>query len=265
MGISKLRFDKFTAFTAALLVPAFSFWTYLFWCMSRLYLGPKGYHHADFSDHIQSFTLNTDPEYSFILLISEFLHTNVGAGVMGVAVFAAMLVACTVVVGYIFMKKICPYGNRYALFLFSFFSLFTIPIYIPFINSMMYSQAFCGGLWHNITYFGMRMLAMLVLIFLYDRIDNYLTHFSIKEYLIFAVLLTLVNWAKPNFIIAFGPALLVIMIIDITMSRGEGFNKWVLFGVVVLISLIPLIYQYATLFNNQDATDPDGGITFSLG
>ena len=265
MEKSKLHFDKFTAFAVAILVPAFSFWTMLFWRMSSLYLGPRGYYHADFSDHINFFTHNDRPEYSLILLISEFLHTNIGAGVTGVAVFAAMLVATTVVVGYKLMRKIHPNGNRYALFLFSFFSLFTIPIYIPFINSMMYSQAFCGGLWHNITYFGMRMLAMLVLIFLYDRIDNYLTHFSIKEYLIFAILLTLVNWAKPNFIIAFGPALLVIMIIDIIKSRGVGFKKWVCFGVMVLISLIPLIYQYATLFNTHDPSDPDGGITFSLG
>ena len=64
MEKSKLHFDKFTAFAVAILVPAFSFWTMLFWRMSSLYLGPRGYYHADFSDHINFFLFSLAIEAS---------------------------------------------------------------------------------------------------------------------------------------------------------------------------------------------------------
>lgn len=144
-------------------------------------------------------------------------------------------------------EKLYPGIDKGLLYLASFSSLFLIPIYCFPISERLYGP-YVGSVWHNETYLGMRFVAILLLIFFYRISDQYLKRFTAKDFVVECILFLIVNSIKPNFTIAFAPAMLVMMIVDIIKSKGKGFGRWVLFGIPVLIGALIFIYQYINLF-----------------
>lgn len=131
-------------------------------------------------------------------------------------------------------------------------ALFIASTYIPFLYTEFYKSGLATQPWHNSTYLLMRLLGIIVMV-VYIKIEaHYLTGISIKEAALFTLLLVLVNYAKPNFIIAFAPMMLIFLMNDFIRLRGKKTIQMIKFGVCVLLSLWVLVFQYQILY-------PDGG------
>ena len=111
----------------------------------------------------------------------------------------------------------------------------------------------------------MRFFAILILILFYDSCNRYLERFRFRDFIIQCLLFTAVNIVKPNFIIAFAPAMLVMMIVDIIKAKGKGFWKWIMYGLPVLIGSVPLLFQYSMLFPSGTETAESSHVIFVLG
>jgi len=138
--------------------------------------------------------------------------------------------------------------RKSALLFFSISSLFITSIYIPFLYPHFYDRAWSTQPWHNSTYLLMRLLGVLALAVYFQIEAHYLDGIRWKDFVLFTVLLTLVNYAKPNFIIGFAPMMLIFLIKDFIRMRGHGVQHMIKFGSCVLLSLWILVIQYKMLY-----------------
>lgn len=262
----KSRTDKSTIVkTAVLLLVSFVVFIVLFWRLVVEYPGPGGNYFSDICEHLlYGKTYGIKGEYSLTLLIDDLLLGLGSAGSWLVAAHLALIVILEIVFGCMLIKKIVPEGNVFTMSVLSLCCLMVIPIFVPFINRHMYGT-FAGNCWHNENYHGMRAFSVLLLVFLFDLIDDYLKKFNIKQMIVFALLLAIINAIKPNFILGFAPALLVMMIADIIRSKGKGFFRWVMFGMSVLISLPVLLWQYFVSFDASVETSEGASLIFVVG
>lgn len=140
-------------------------------------------------------------------------------------------------------------------------TIFLTNMYIPEYWPHYYvSQTSLTQPWHNSTYLLMRMFAVyLMSVFILVQ-KNYTCKMKASLLILFTILLILVNWAKPNFIIAFAPAVLVMLIWDFIQTKTKSFIPALIIGLCVLISLAIVIVQYTIAFPG----DGESGVAFFL-
>ena len=236
--------------------------TELYRRMTISYPGFLGTYYSDInvrlamSENGQTYSIFLMPEYFF----ANHLDKNLGALCIGI--YLSVFTIGTLLLVYRFLKVLCPQTETWLLAVFSFVCMLAMPIVIFTFSERIYGP-YVGTVWHNESYLGMRFVAILILIFFYRTHDRYLKSFSVKEFFIACLLFLLVNWIKPNFIIAFAPAMLVMMIVDIIKAKGKGFFKWVMYGVPVLVGALILPFQYLLLFPGSD--DSGSSVVFIMG
>lgn len=113
--------------------------------------------------------------------------------------------------------------------------------------------------WHNSTYIGMRCFAILSFT-VWIKIWKGQREAKLKDYLKLLLFLLITNSFKPNFIIAFAPALFFFYLIMLLYKKTSLFLG-VEMGVVLLLSMGVLIYQYTVLY----PTGGSSGMTITLG
>lgn len=138
-------------------------------------------------------------------------------------------------------------------------ALFITSIYIPVLYPEFYNKGLSTQPWHNSTYLLMRFLGTLVMAVYVQLEQHYLSDLPIRQAALFTLLLTLANYAKPNFIIAFAPMMLLFLIRDFIRLRGKGVVPMIKFGSCVLLSLWVLRYQYWILYPR----DGESGIAWT--
>jgi hypothetical protein len=215
--------------------------------------------HYYVSDISMRMSMERGTQYSLFLFPEFLVYDGLGkdVGSLLIGIYLAIFVVGTIVVVYLLLSRLCADSKPGLLALCAFASLFFMPVFIPSagpLGDKLY-VGYPGSIWHNETYIGMRFFAILLLIFFRDTCNRYLEKFSIKEFFISCLLFSAVNIVKPNFIIAFAPAMLIMMIADIITSKGKGFSKWVMYGVPVLISSVVLLFQFLILFQNTESTE----------
>lgn len=139
-------------------------------------------------------------------------------------------------------------------------ALFMSSVYIPQYYPWYYDNSFGTQPWHNSTFLLMRLVGTLVVAVYLKMEETYLKKIDWKDAVAFIVLLTLVNYAKPNFIIAFAPMMLIYLIADFIKGRGKGTVQMIKFGMCVIASLWVLLVQQKMLYPGDD----DSGIGFTL-
>lgn len=139
-------------------------------------------------------------------------------------------------------------------------ALFMSSIYVPQYYSWYYKTTFGTQPWHNSTFLLMRLVGTLVVAMYLKMETNYLKKIEWKDAIAFIILLTLVNYAKPNFIIAFAPMMLIYLIADFIKGRGKGTVQMIKFGMCVIASLWVLLVQMKLVY----PSDGDSGIGFTL-
>ena len=237
--------------------------TELFRRMAVSYPGILGTYYSDINVRLG---MGGD-SYSIFLIPESFFVDRFGlnTGAIFIGIYLSAFVIGTILVVYLLLKRICPNASSGFLFVFSFICILAIPVFIPILCERIFSP-YAGSVWHNESYLGMRFVAVLVLLFFFRTNETYLERFSLRDFFVSSLLFLLVNWIKPNFIIAFGPAMLIMMIVDIVRAKGKHFVRWMLYGIPVLIGSLILPFQYLVLFpGNDSGSGSGGGVTLIFG
>lgn len=253
---------------AAVLMFILSFW--LFYHQAIWSEGSTRYW-SDLPEHLQG--ARTGTGYSLVSLLLKFglwlTGTPAACAVILAAISTATLFACA----FFFRETAQVSGNTDGLpdpFMIAVPLCFLGGIFIPVFFPVFYYNSSVGKIasdftqpWHNSTYLAMRLFALLTM-GLYFRIQShYLTEgISAGEWFLFFLSLSLTNAAKPNFFIAFAPAMLCVLIYDQIRTKWKYIKQGILFGSAVLCSMPVLLFQMNILFPGTE--ESNSGIILSL-
>lgn len=155
--------------------------------------------------------------------------------------------------------------NYAVLLLVSMIFLFVGNMYIPELFEKFYRGSANTQPWHNSSYLLMRLFSVLTIGYYFKIEENYLSEIKLKDWLLFTLFLTLANWSKPSFLIAFSPIMLVYLIVDFISRRTKGTVQMIKFGTAVLCSLPVCFWQAGKLWPSEDGGgDSDGGVTITM-
>ena len=253
---NKLRIDTRKSAWGIALAILFIVCIELFRRMAISYPGLLGTYYSDINVRLEMHIYDGGSSYSLFLLPELFFFDSFGIdlGAYLIGIYLSIFVIGTVLLVYWLLRELCPDSDPRYLMVFSFVCMIAIPIFIPPFSEKIYGP-YVGAVWHNESYLGMRFFALLVLIMFMRTNEHYLERFIFKDFIIECLLFLLVNWVKPNFIIAFAPAMLIMMLVDIIKAKGRGFFNWVLYGVPVLIGSLILPFQFFSLFPGTKGDD----------
>jgi hypothetical protein len=163
----------------------------------------------------------------------------------GSVIASALYVSLWFLLTYLFIKMYIKNEN---LWLFMSISLFLIgPFWLPFYkDGIIYFGVGSPNIWHNVTLWCVKPFALLAVWLTVEGLSR-----ESMKLLFFAISVSIVSiFAKPSFIIAFLPSLLLFAFIQ-KLHRDKRFLLF--YGVLSLISVLILAYQYLHTFTSQDS------------
>lgn len=207
--------------------------------------GALGNYASDLPQHI-SFGLHGQG-YSLLYIIIGVLAGAFGAG--AVCAFESLLVVLTWYFAARLIEKISGFYSTVSLYV-SLGLIFLTTINLPGIYSFYYVNSIITQPWHNITYIGMRLFAVLTIFFFIDLYRSCPGQILLKDYAPVSLFLFLSACMKPNFLVSFSLALLIVLIADFTKDRRRVHNirKYVIIGSTVFPSLAVLYLQSRLLY-----------------
>lgn len=228
---------------------------FLFWNQSNR---PNNLYHSDFYLHfrlvmksIVSGEKNSDL-YSLVFLIMKFLLLYLKG--YATKIFAIIL-STVVILTIVYTKKLLQIINENIsnekAYLFAIILNFITPIFLHTINPYRTLGLFTPTVWHNPTYIFMKLFSIITLIVFFKFLINQNQKISFKYWMLLSALLLIVNWIKPNFIVAFAPALFCFYLIELFKSKGKTFKNNVFILSTIIPSILILAYQYYLLFGQQ--------------
>ncbi len=223
------------------------------------YPGKLGDYPSDLIAHIEEGI--RQPAYSLMEQIFGVMIRDLGMNAKAVGILLSALTLGTLWATYRIMRKLMPEGNPVILHLLAIVCMVVAPIYIKALNPNRYLGLQTPTIWHNSTYIGMKFGAMFVLLFYYGYQEIYREKFSALDFIWFTILLVFTNLCKPNFIVAFAPAMAIMLLTDCIATKGKTLGRQIIIGIPILISLLVLIRQNAILFNGSNESSSLG---FSL-
>lgn len=128
--------------------------------------------------------------------------------------------------------------------LITFSVIIIVPLTIPIYNPNIFLGQSSPNIWHNVTLWTLKPLALLSVYLTFKAINTNNT----KIYFL-ALAITLASiFAKPSFIIIFLPALFLVILLKQFYTK----KNVLYFFIVSLFSLIILVYQYTYTFGNEE-------------
>ena len=219
---------------------------------------------ADYQGHFDSI-INNDTSYSFVNIILHLLYSvglskNICYYLFFILIVIAKMSPALIVRYYLnYKNNKSNFCNPYLIDIVSFAILFVSGI-IPIENwheGNMYGCFGNANLWHNPTILFMQPFAILTLVF----IDKYYIseEHTWKNYILLTLCITLATSIKPSFFIGIVPALAIVFIVKLIMTKGKDF-KWIFITCTAFIpSLLVILYQYIVLFGGETSN----GIAFT--
>lgn len=225
---------------------------------------------SDLPDHI-AFAMTGD-SYSLMYLVMGLLLKLPRGRVFSIAVFEALLVVGAGWITYLLLKKIVSENKRNVAFFIAFTLLFLTSIYLPGVYERYYWNTFAAQPWHNITYIGMRFFALWTMYSFFEVYENYLEGISFKQWGKVALPLLLGTAIKPNFLLSFAFALLIILIIDFVKNYLENkkifdkkFLNMVKMGTVVFPACFALLIQAVILYGPSESGAATSSVIITWG
>lgn len=103
--------------------------------------------------------------------------------------------------------------------------------------------------WHNSTYLLMRFFSVPVLALYFKLFDQARRNaFAIRDGLLFCAVLTLCNYAKPNFFLAFAPAALAVFAWLLVASRGKNAPALFKWGCCFILSAVCMVFMFRIVY-----------------
>lgn len=109
-----------------------------------------------------------------------------------------------------------------------------------------------GTIYHNTTYIMLAPFALLAMLCFYRVWNGMHTRLDPREWMAYTVLLTISTAFKANFVFAFAPALLVLLIVDLVRTRGKNLRREIALGCSVLPSIALCLLQSVVLFGGEE-------------
>ncbi len=126
---------------------------------------------------------------------------------------------------------------------------FVMAFYVKAVNARHYIGYQNASIWHNSTYICMKVVSVFVLWYFLRLMNTYKTKLSLKQWIIFTVLVALSTGIKPSFLMVFAPVMAIMLLVD--WIRGTKFSKVFLFGLTVIPSLLIILWQNVVLFGSD--------------
>lgn len=208
-------------------------------------IGGEGNFLSDLPLHI-SFALGNGG-YSALYIVIGIIARHFGNE--GVAVLESAMVVLTWYFAARLLEKISGFGSIVSLYA-SLGVIFLTNIHLTNYFNFYYLERFVSQPWHNITYIGMRLFAVLFIYYFIDFYKCYLNSISWKSYTLITLFLFLSACIKPNFFISLSAALLIALIIDFARDRAriENLKKYFIAGSIVFPSCAVLYFQSRSLY-----------------
>lgn len=108
-----------------------------------------------------------------------------------------------------------------------------------------------GTIYHNTTYITLAPFALLAMLCFYRAWEGMHTRLELRAWLTYTVLLTISTAFKANFVFAFAPALLLLLVVDLVSTHGKNLKREILMGCSVLPSIVLCLFQSVVLFGGD--------------
>lgn len=217
----------------------------LFCMQAYEYPGALGNHVSDLPAHIR-FGIE-GRGYSLLYIIIGVLARTFGYE--AVCVFESVLVVLTWYCAVRLIEKVSGFYSIVSLYV-SLGLIFLTTINLPGIYGFYYTGSIITQPWHNITYIAMRLFAVLTVSCFIDLYKNYPGCVRLRDYALVSIFLFLSACMKPNFLVSFSLALLIVLIVDFAKDRRrwENLRNYVIIGSTVFPSLAVLYLQSRILY-----------------
>ena len=225
-----------------------------------------GYYMSDTHAHI-AFGQSGQSLYSLMYLTLGALDRLPQGGVW-IAAFLTLLLMFGVWTAKLLLQYLLPQKNKWVVCIYAFLCNMVFPItmaYVPFLGNFRYKGMLNFNIYHNSTYIGMKPFALLSVLFLFKVIKTYAErHMSFKDWACLAGAMLAATAFKPNFIVGFAPAILVVMIVDFIRVRGKHFLNFLIMGTTVLPGFFLTLYQRAALYETDSGSQLKIGFMTAL-
>lgn len=108
-----------------------------------------------------------------------------------------------------------------------------------------------GVNYHNTTYIMLAPFALLAVVSFYRVWQQMHSGLSLRDWLVYTVLLTVATGFKASLVFAFAPALLVVLVVDLVRTRGTNLKREILMGCSVLPSIALCMLESVVLFGGE--------------
>ena len=202
--------------------------------------------HAGFHYLTYFFSLFThlNREYSAIILLSSFVLISF------IVTFFTLKY---------FLKEIYP--ERFLILITIFLHLVT-PIFLPILNTTIFFGQGSPNIWHSPTFIMTKPFVLIIILLVIPILEDFKRQYSVRNIIMAGLLLMISVYFKPNFALAFIPALGIFILIK---YRSE-FRKYVLSFFIVLPAILLLGYQFFSTYFMPDSKmgGTDDQIIFSF-
>lgn len=209
---------------------------------------------SDFPSHINT-VLDGKAKYSLMhRLIGLCYFTPPHSNFALAALMGGLILGTSIGMWLYISKRINNINNKVFIFIIAISLLFTSNIYIPIYFPSLYNHyTKVSQPWHNSTYILMRFWAALV-IYTYFEVYNRLKKnlFKIQDGIWFCLFLTLCNFSKPNFFLAFTPMVFFTLVYLLWKEKGKNFRQLFSFGCLILFSMPILFYQIQIVYDESE-------------
>ncbi len=240
--------------------------TYLFY--HQAIWTPGSLFPSDLSEHIRLITMGH--RYSLIAAFLSVIIQHAPNAPLSIALFEAALVVATWMVSACFIKKFFGKGIDHPE-LVALPLLFLASCYMPVEEIGFYRGSLVTQPWHNITYIGMRLFAVLTMLFFVEVLQKPGSKMpSVRDWLLVSISLALSTSAKPNFLLTFGLTLAIYVVVKFGLAVYHGddlaaaVKSALAMGSVVIPSLVILKMQSQQLYGAADSTGQESGIVLQF-
>ena len=234
------------------------FFSYLFYKQATF----DGEHYpSDLPVHI--LMCMTETSYSFLYFLLKVVIILFHSYYV-IALFEASVVSVTWVLGALLIKR-TYHLEDYICEIVSFSLMFLTSIYIPGFYEVFYYGSTITQPWHNITYIFMRPFAILAMYYFSLIFIEYKEGKikSVGKWLIYSGSLLVATMIKPNFLIGFAAALLIILAVDF-FSKKVSFENAFWMGVSVLPAVGALGVQGVILYLKPENYYSKSGLAIKM-
>lgn len=215
------------------------------------------YFQSDLPYHI-SMIVEDGWYYSFTAYVYQALYFLCGQTTIGIALFLAVVTTASLLLTERLLRRLAGMQERsWATMMAALLLNLVMPFYLKWAGSYRYVSYQSGNLWHNSTYLCMRLLALAALLYYQELEEEYRNGITVKQWLVFALLLVVCTGVKPSFLTVFAPVLALKLLWD--LCHGVRFRQVFLLGAAVLPSCGVMLWQNMVLFGG----DTGNGMTFA--